>query len=198
MLTIQIQGWDLDTFGQPASCLMRNDLEKDLFPKNRIMNKIAKDERWQWVPLECLGILSECKEIVFHLGVLSSLEFMWTFSDEDSCLIYLWSSIYITSRNRHKIKPFSVRAFALFCPESILQVICICLYLPICVCSRVSDSATAWTIASQAPLGGGIPRQECWSGLSLPSPGDLPNVGVKLHLLHWQEDPLPLSHLEAA
>ena len=34
-------------------------------------------------------------------------------------------------------------------------------------------------IASQAPLSMGFPKQECWSGLPLPSPGDLPDPGIK-------------------
>ena len=41
--------------------------------------------------------------------------------------------------------------------------------------SRVQLSATPWTVAHQAPLSIGFPRQEHWSGLPLPSPGDLPD-----------------------
>ena len=46
-----------------------------------------------------------------------------------------------------------------------------------CVLSRsvMSDSATPWTVAHQAPLSMGFSRQEYWSGLPLPSPGDLPD-----------------------
>ena len=36
-----------------------------------------------------------------------------------------------------------------------------------------------WTVALQAPLSMGFPRQEYWSGLPFPSPGDLPNPGIK-------------------
>ena len=38
---------------------------------------------------------------------------------------------------------------------------------------------TQWTIAHQAPLPMGFSRQEYWSGLPLPSPGDLPNTGIE-------------------
>ena len=59
-----------------------------------------------------------------------------------------------------------------------------------------SDSVgTPRTIAHQAPLSMGFPRQEHWGGLPFPSPGDLPDPGWNLHLLHWQADSLPLSHL---
>ena len=39
--------------------------------------------------------------------------------------------------------------------------------------------ATPWTVAHQAPLPMGFPRQEYWSGLPIPFPGDLPDPGIK-------------------
>ena len=39
--------------------------------------------------------------------------------------------------------------------------------------------ATSWTVALQAPLSMGFYRQEFWSGLPFPSPGDLSNPGIK-------------------
>ena len=39
--------------------------------------------------------------------------------------------------------------------------------------------ATPWTIAYQAPLSMGLPRQEYWNGLPFPSPGDLPDPGIE-------------------
>ena len=46
--------------------------------------------------------------------------------------------------------------------------------------SLVSDSSTTpWTVARQAPLSMGFSRQEYWSKLPFPSPGDLPNPGTK-------------------
>ena len=44
----------------------------------------------------------------------------------------------------------------------------------------MSNSCDPWTVAHQAPLSIGFPRQEYWSGLSFPSPGDLPNPGIEL------------------
>ena len=66
------------------------------------------------------------------------------------------------------------------------------LLLLLCHFSRVRVCVTPWTAAHQAPQSLGFSRQEHWSGLSFPSPGDLPNQGIKpsdLHLLqflHWQ------------
>ena len=45
-------------------------------------------------------------------------------------------------------------------------------------CSVVSDSATPWTIAHQASLSMGFSRQEHWSGLPFPSPGDRLDPGI--------------------
>ena len=44
---------------------------------------------------------------------------------------------------------------------------------------RVRLSAAPWTVAHQAPLSMGFSRQEYWSGLPRPPPGDLPNLGVE-------------------
>ena len=41
--------------------------------------------------------------------------------------------------------------------------------------SRVRLSVTPWIVAWQAPLSTGLSRQEYWSGLAFPSPGDLPD-----------------------
>ena len=46
-------------------------------------------------------------------------------------------------------------------------------------CSVVSDSATPWTVAHQAPPSMEYSMQECWSGLPFPSPADLPDPGIE-------------------
>ena len=45
--------------------------------------------------------------------------------------------------------------------------------------SRVQLFATPWTVTYQAPLSIGFSRQEYWSGLPFPSPGDLPDPGIE-------------------
>ena len=45
--------------------------------------------------------------------------------------------------------------------------------------SHVWFFATLWTVACQAPLSTGFPRQEYWSGLPFPPPADLPDPGSK-------------------
>ena len=45
--------------------------------------------------------------------------------------------------------------------------------------SRDQLFATPWTVAYQDPQSMGFSRQEYWSGLPFPSPGDLPNPGIE-------------------
>ena len=45
--------------------------------------------------------------------------------------------------------------------------------------SHVWHFVIPWTVAFQAPLSMGFSRQECWSGLPCPPPGDLPNPRIK-------------------
>ena len=51
--------------------------------------------------------------------------------------------------------------------------------------------ATPWTVAYRAPPPMGFSRQECWSGLPFPSPGDLPDPGVEPGSPALQADALP-------
>ena len=52
-----------------------------------------------------------------------------------------------------------------------------CVY--VCVLSRVQLFAAPWTVAHQAPLAMAFSRQEYWSGLPFPSPGDLSNPRIE-------------------
>ena len=59
--------------------------------------------------------------------------------------------------------------------------------------SHVQFFETPWTVAYQAPQSMEFSRQEYWSGLPLPSPGDLPNPGIKPRSPTLQADALPLE-----
>ena len=58
-----------------------------------------------------------------------------------------------------------------------LDVACVCVHAQ--SLSRVRLFATVWTVACQAPLSMGFSRQEYWSGLSWPPPGNLPYPGIE-------------------
>ena len=66
----------------------------------------------------------------------------------------------------------------------------------VCALSHVRLFVTLWTVAHQAPLSMGFPRQEYWSGLPFPPSGCLPDPGIKPSSpvsLALQTDSVPLS-----
>ena len=71
-------------------------------------------------------------------------------------------------------------------------------YICCCLVTELSDSfATPWTVASLALLSMEFPRQEHWSRLPFPSPGDLPDPGIEpasTRVSALQADPFLLSH----
>ena len=60
--------------------------------------------------------------------------------------------------------------------------------------SRVQLFVTLWTVARQAPLSMGFPKQEYWSGLPFSSPGDLPDSWIEPGLPHCRQSLYRLSH----
>ena len=99
--------------------------------------------------------------------------FNWRIEEQQNSLSYLVPSIFF-------ISPFSFSsAFNLIEKRATkMDVIrlCCCLVTKSC---PTNSLATPWTVAYQTPLSVGFPRQEYWSGLTFPSPGDLPTPGIK-------------------
>ena len=60
--------------------------------------------------------------------------------------------------------------------------------------SRVRLFATPWTVAHQAPPSMGFSRQEYWSGLPFPFPGNLPNPGIEPGSPSLEADTLTSEH----
>ena len=72
---------------------------------------------------------------------------------------------------------------------SVLFKLCVCVYAR--MLSHVWLFETLWTVACQGPLSMGFAKQEYWSRLPCPSPGDLPSPGIKPGSPAMQADPLP-------
>ena len=64
-------------------------------------------------------------------------------------------------------------------------------YLSVITNVVVFGAATPWTVPRQTPLSVEFSRQEYWSGLPFPSPGDLPDPGIKSESPTLQADSLP-------
>ena len=63
---------------------------------------------------------------------------------------------------------------------NMINSLSVTLVLSVQLLSHVQLFATLWTVAPQSPLSMGFPRQEYWSGLPFPSPGNHPDPGIKL------------------
>ena len=88
--------------------------------------------------------------------------------------------------------PFMILLYhALFIWKMMASCVCVC------VCVLIVQSCLTlyhlWTVDHQAPLSVRFSRQEYWSGLPFPSPGDLPDPGIEPSLLHCRQF-LHLSH----
>ena len=70
-------------------------------------------------------------------------------------------------------------------PDLLLPVGCCC-----CLVTQSPTLVTPWTVACQASLSTGFSRQEYWSGVPFPSPGDLPHPGIKPRSPALQADSL--------
>ena len=118
-----------------------------------------------------------------------------------SCLIFLARTSYSMSTGNGKneqpwlISNLRGKTFTVSSLNPWLQTFS---YRRVCVCqllSCVQLFATPWAIDCQGPLSTEFSRQEYWSGLPFPSPGDLPTQGSNLCLLdrpHCQVGSSPL------
>ena len=73
-----------------------------------------------------------------------------------------------------------------------------CAFVHACFAAQSCPTLQAHGLYPAMLLSMGFPRQECWSGLPIPPPGDLPDPGLKPHilrLLHWQAGSSALHHL---
>ena len=98
------------------------------------------------------------------------------------------SGLGLRSATGQKLKAFCVQFF-----KNLLTVLVLGGFVQ--SLSRVRLFVTPWTVARQAPLSTGFSRQECWSGVPFPSPGDLPDPGIKPESPTLQAGSLPSDPL---
>ena len=110
-----------------------------------------------------------------------------------------WAAIYGVAQSRTRLKQLSSssskvlqRQYSAVFKSTELRDRCV----RVLICfSCVRLFVTLWTVACQAPLSMGFSKQEYWSELPCPPPGDQSDLGIKPHLLcllHWQAGSLPL------
>ena len=92
------------------------------------------------------------------------------------CICIHLSYIYASSIYQSCISCSSICHLCYLCIHLHVYVY-LCLRAPFFSCVQLP--VTPWAAAHQAPLSMGLSRQEDWSGLPCPPPGDLPNPGIK-------------------
>ena len=103
--------------------------------------------------------------------------------------------------NRTEVHPNQNQQFHLVLSTLGRACVCVCLCVCVCVCVCDSESVSGSVMfhslqpngfyPRQTPLSSGVSRQDYWSGLPFPSPGDLPDPVVKPKSAALQADSLP-------
>ena len=125
--------------------------------------------------LLCVGVVSWLRAHNISTGEVNNG------APRGSICPYLQKSMltpWMTSQGITKYS-FILLTSAFLSPAWITPLQCVCVHVCVWVLSCVPSFATPWTVACQAPLSMGFPRQEFWSELSLPVPGDLPDLGIE-------------------
>ena len=140
------------------------------------MNLLTKQTRrhikWFWGE----GIVREFGVVMYTLLYLkwkTKEDLLYSIWNSAQCYVAVWMGGGGLEENGLHIhvwlSPFSVQLkLSQHCSSAIVKSL-----------SCVRLFATLWTVAYQAPPSMGFSRQEYWSGLPFPSPGDLPDPGIE-------------------
>ena len=108
----------------------------------------------------------------------------------------LWMSWEVEGTTNHLLLEFLcsfptwIQSLSAMTDKSITKNVRKRIWSKVKLLSHVWLSVTPWTVAHQAPPSMGFSRQEYWSGLPFPSPGDLPDPGIKPRCPAFQADAL--------
>ena len=146
--------------------------------------------------------------IVFHCGLtlyfLNDIEHLkkkkWSQSTWNTC-VYLWRIHVDIWQNQYNIVKLKnkITLKKKYIDTILLEAKKVSIHAHTYPLSHVQLFETPWTLACQAPLSMEFSRHEYWNGLKFPSPGALPNSGIKPTfpvVPAVQADSLPLSHWE--
>ena len=137
--------------------------------------------------------LTLCDPVGYRIhGILQARILEWVASP--SC------RVSFQPRDRTQVSHIAGRFFTSWAAREapyteIFTLIILCAHVCAQLIIRVPSFVTPWTVSFQVPLSNGFSQQEYWSGLLFPSPGDLPDPGIKPVSPALQADSLPLRPL---
>ena len=94
----------------------------------------------------------------------------------------IFPSIRVFSKRKKKSVPGAIHKWGTFAAAFVYsqrREAAQCVSTVLCVLRHVQLFVIPWTVAHQAPLCMEFSRQEHWIGMSFPTPGDIPNPGIK-------------------
>ena len=109
--------------------------------------------------------------------MINSCQNVWEIPFLRCCWYCWWCGSQHCCRTQKATSYLKARSFRRGTWVALKIWMCLCAVLS--HLSHVQLFATPWTIDCQAPLSMGFPRQQYWSGLPCPPPGDLPDSGIE-------------------
>ena len=143
----------------PISHFFKTSTVSPFWMKLNIKSLVCLKRHLNWFPL-----LSKAKFFAFNFFLIE-LHTPPPLLPHTIYFLYLWSP-YPSD------VPLSIIHFRIIFNTFLFVVV-------VCWLILVQLFATPWTVAHQAPLSMGFSRQEHWSGLPFPAPGDLPDPGTE-------------------
>ena len=128
-----------------------------------------------WVSL--YHVKSNFEEFIFTV-FLRFLHFIliYPFRPESGSMHFDWENAFQDKNYQCLFSAFYIPEYRKLCSLMFRTSLC---SEHVCVLNHVWLFATLWTVARQAPLCMGLFMEEYWSGLPLPSPGDLPSPSTE-------------------
>ena len=157
---------------------------------------VPQQEYWSRLPFPAPGDLSnpriKPRSPTLQVVSCNAGGFLTSWATRKPCSVHT-VNYFSPTKGRHARQDWSEDWILLLAYVRVCVCVCVCTQSLSCVWLFV----TPWTVAHHVPLSVGFSRQEHWSGLPFPPPGDLPDPGIEPESPSspaLQVDSLPLSH----
>ena len=175
------------------SCL-ENSMDREAW--QTIVHRVAKSWTWlKWLSTYTI-LLNILPKVICMFSELPTKMSMAFFTELEQIILNIvwnhkWTQIAKAILGKKTTGSITLLDFRLHYKAVAIKTV----WSEVKLLSRVQLFVTPWTVAYYASLSMGFSRQEYWSRLPFPSPGDLPNSGIKSRSSALQADALPSEPL---